>query len=445
MSSFSSSTIAALATPPGCGGVGVVRISGPKALSIAKEILGFEPKPRYAHYAPFYDHDHQAIDAGIALYFPGPHSFTGEDVVELQGHGGPMVLQLLLKRVYACGAQAAQAGEFTERAFLNDKMDLAQAEAIADLIHASSEQAARSAMRSLQGVFSKQCYELQQRMIDLRVYVEAAIDFPDEEIDFLSDGHVADQLSALICDSERLLAQAKQGVLLQQGMTVVIAGRPNAGKSSLLNLLAAKDVAIVTNIPGTTRDVLREWIQIDGMPLHILDTAGLRDTDDLVEQHGVARARNELENADCVLWVVDPEQPFALSDIPSLEKTLIIRNKIDLTQDLPGASLFEGIEAINISAKTGEGIEALKHKLKTKMGYNQPLDDSVTARARHLDSITRSLTSLKNGEQQLLQAKAGELLAEELKRAHTSLGEVVGKMSSDALLGEIFSSFCIGK
>jgi len=439
------STIAAIATPPGCGGVGVVRISGPKALSVAKHILNFVPKPRYAHYAPFYDQDHQAIDAGIALYFPGPHSFTGEDVVELQGHGGPMVLQLLLKRVYACGAQPAQAGEFTERAFLNDKIDLAQAEAIADLIQASSEQAARSAMRSLQGVFSKQCQELQQRMIALRVYVEAAIDFPDEEIDFLSDGHVAQQLSTLIQDSEHLLAQAKQGVLLQQGMTVVIAGRPNAGKSSLLNLLAEKDVAIVTNIPGTTRDVLREWVQIDGMPLHILDTAGLRESDDVVEQQGVARARNEVEKADCVLWLIDPEQPFDLSDIPSPEKTLIIRNKIDLSHDLPGPSQYQAFEAVNISAKTGEGLEALKNKLKTKMGYDQPLDDSVTARARHLNAITNSLSSLKAGERQLLQAKAGELLAEDLKRAHTSLGEVVGTMTADHLLGEIFSSFCIGK
>lgn len=445
MNKCTTSTIAAIATPPGSGGVGVVRVSGPKAFSIAKEILGFEPKPRYAHFAPFYDQHHQAIDAGIALYFPCPHSFTGEDVFELQGHGGPVVLQLLLKRVYACGAEPARPGEFTERAFLNDKIDLAQAEAIADLIHASSEQAARSAMRSLQGAFSIQCQQLQERMLSLRVYVEAAIDFPDEDVDFLSDGHVAKQLNDIIIDSENLLAQAKQGVLLQQGMTVVIAGRPNAGKSSLLNLLAAKDVAIVTDIPGTTRDVLRQWVQIDGMPLHVLDTAGLRDSDDLVEQEGVARARNEVAQADCVLWVVDPTQPFDMNEITNPEKTLIIRNKIDLTQDPPGKSLYQNIEAVNISAKTSEGLDALKQALKNKMGYDQPLDDTVTARSRHLDAITRSLSALRTGEKQLTQAIAGELLAEELKQAHDALGEVVGNTSPDALLGEIFSSFCIGK
>lgn len=438
-------TIAAIATPPGCGGVGVVRVSGPRSKKIAQDILGFEPKPRYAHYAPFLDQDNKTLDAGIAIFFPGPHSFTGEDVVEFQGHGGPMVLQLILRRIFACGAQAAKPGEFTERAFLNDKIDLAQAEAISDLIHASSEQAARSAMRSLQGVFSNQCQTLRQRMIELRVYVEAAIDFPDEEIDFLSDGPVAERLNEIIQACEALLSQAKQGVLLQQGMTVVIAGRPNAGKSSLLNFLAKKEVAIVTDIPGTTRDVLREWIQIDGMPLHILDTAGLRESDDLVEQQGIARAYTEVDKADFVLWVIDPAQPFNPSEIPSNKNIIIIRNKIDLTNELPGESTCENFEAINISAKTGEGIETLKNKLKTKMGYNQPLDDSVTARARHLNAITRSLSYLKSGQQQLLNAKAGELLAEELKRAHAALGEVVGVMNADGLLGEIFSSFCIGK
>lgn len=438
-------TIAAIATPPGCGGVGVVRVSGPTSLAIAEKILGFKPKPRFAHFSPFLDEDKNPIDAGIALYFRGPNSFTGEDVLELQAHGGPMVLQLLLKRVFACGAEPAQPGEFTQRAFLNDKIDLAQAEAISDLIHASSEQAARSAMRSLQGAFSEQCENLQEKILSLRVYVEAAIDFPDEDVDFLSDGKVASELAEIIDATEDLLTQAKQGVLLQQGMTVVIAGRPNAGKSSLLNLLAAQEVAIVTDIPGTTRDVLRQWVQIDGMPLHILDTAGLRDSDDLVEQQGIARARKEVEQADCVLWVIDPQQPFVKEEIPAPEKTLIIRNKIDLTQDAPGKSLHEGFEAINISAKSGRGLEHLKQALKNKMGYDQPLDDAITARSRHLDAITRSLASLHKGEAHLSQSIAGELLAEELKQAHDSLGEVVGATTADALLGEIFSSFCIGK
>lgn len=442
MKTCTTSTIAAIATPPGYGGVGVVRVSGPQALSIAKQILGFDPKPRYAHFASFLDQDQSAIDAGIAIYFQAPHSFTGEDIVELQGHGGPMVLQLLLKRVYACGALPAMPGEFTQRAFLNDKIDLAQAEAIADLIHASSEQAARSAARSLQGIFSQQCHELRDRMIALRVYVEAAIDFPDEEVDFLNDGQVEQQLLALINDSEQLLAQAKQGVLLQQGMTVVIAGRPNAGKSSLLNLLAAKEVAIVTDIPGTTRDVLREWVQIDGMPLHILDTAGLRESEDIVEQHGIARARREVAQADCVLWVIDPQQPFEPNDISTPEKTLIIRNKIDLTGHAPGQTTHEGFHAVNISAKTGAGLNDLKSLLKKRMGYDQPLEDAITARTRHVEAITRSLSSLYKGKQTL---QAGELLAEELKCAHDALGDVVGGMTSDALLGEIFSSFCIGK
>lgn len=445
MNKCTTSTIAAIATPPGCGGVGVVRVSGPQALSIAKTILGFEPKPRYAHYASFLDENKKPIDAGIALYFQNPHSFTGEDVLELQGHGGPMVLQLILKRMYACGAEPAQPGEFTQRAFLNDKIDLAQAEAISDLIHASSEQAARSAMRSLQGAFSEQCINLQKRMIALRVYVEAAIDFPDEDVDFLSDGHVEQQLTDIIQDSKILLTQAKQGVLLQQGMTVVIAGHPNAGKSSLLNLLAAKDVAIVTDVPGTTRDVLREWVQIDGMPLHILDTAGLRESDDLVEKEGIKRARNEVERADCVIWVADAQLPFSVNDLPDKNKTLVVLNKIDQTKDAPGYTEFHGLDAIRLSAKTGEGVAILREALKEKMGYGEPPDDAITARTRHLDAIARSLSALETGYQQLTQATAGELLAEELKCAHESLGEVVGAMSADALLGEIFSSFCIGK
>lgn len=445
MSTTYTTTIAAIATPPGRGGVGIVRVSGPNASAIAEQILGFTPKPRYAHYAKFLDADSKVLDEGIALYFPAPHSFTGEDVFELQGHGGPMVLQLLLKRVYACGAQPASAGAFSERAFLNDKMDLAQAEAIADLINASSEQAARSAMRSLQGEFSKRCADLHQRMIDLRVYVEAAIDFPDEDIDFLADGQVQSQLESIISDNEALLKQAQQGVLLQQGMTAVIAGRPNAGKSSLLNRFAAKEAAIVTDIPGTTRDILREWIQLDGMPLHIIDTAGLRESDDVVEQQGIARALNEIEMADVILLVVDAKTPDEnlVGNWPE-EKLLIIRNKIDLTGEAPGL-VSQSPLTVNISAKSGEGFDALTKVLKEKMGFEQPMEDAVTSRTRHLDAMKRALNALKAGYQHLTQSLAGEILAEELKCAHTAMGEVMGVVSSDDLLGEIFSSFCIGK
>lgn len=445
MSTTYTTTIAAIATPPGRGGVGIVRVSGPNASAIAEQILGFTPKPRYAHYAKFLDADSKVLDEGIALYFPAPHSFTGEDVFELQGHGGPMVLQLLLKRVYACGAQPASAGAFSERAFLNDKMDLAQAEAIADLINASSEQAARSAMRSLQGEFSKRCADLHQRMIDLRVYVEAAIDFPDEDIDFLADGQVQSQLESIISDNETLLKQAQQGVLLQQGMTAVIAGRPNAGKSSLLNRFAAKETAIVTDIPGTTRDILREWIQLDGMPLHIIDTAGLRESDDVVEQQGIARALNEIEMADVILLVVDAKTSDEnLAGNWPEEKLLIIRNKIDLTGEAPGL-VSQNPLTVNISAKSGEGFDALTKVLKEKMGFEQPMEDAVTSRARHLDAMKRALDALRVGYQHLTQSLAGEILAEELKCAHTAMGEVMGVVSSDDLLGEIFSSFCIGK
>ncbi|MDO9321738.1 MAG: tRNA uridine-5-carboxymethylaminomethyl(34) synthesis GTPase MnmE, partial [Pseudomonas sp.] len=388
-------TIAAVATAQGRGGVGIVRVSGPLAQSIALAVSGRELKPRYAHYGPFNDADGKVLDQGLALYFPGPHSFTGEDVLELQGHGGPVVLDLLLRRCVQLGARLARPGEFSERAFLNDKLDLAQAEAIADLIEASSEQAARNALRSLQGEFSKRVHGLTERLINLRIYVEAAIDFPEEEIDFLADGHVLKLLDAVRADLAGVIKQAGQGALLREGMTVVIAGRPNAGKSSLLNALAGREAAIVTSIAGTTRDVLREHIHIDGMPLHVVDTAGLRDTDDQVEKIGVERALKAIHEADRVLLVVDATAPEALDPFalwpeflqqrPDPAKLTLIRNKADLSNEAVAMQVCnDGHVTISLSAKSTEGLDLLREHLKTCMGYEQTLEGSFSARRRHL-------------------------------------------------------------
>jgi tRNA modification GTPase len=396
------------------------------------------------------------LDQGLALYFPGPHSFTGEDVLELQGHGGPVVLDLLLRRCVQLGARLARPGEFSERAFLHDKLDLAQAEAIADLIEASSEQAARNALRSLQGEFSKRVHELTERLINLRIYVEAAIDFPEEEIDFLADGHVLKLLDAVRSDLAGVLKQAGQGALLREGMTVVIAGRPNAGKSSLLNALAGREAAIVTAIAGTTRDVLREHIHIDGMPLHVVDTAGLRDTEDHVEKIGVERALNAIHAADRVLLVVDASAPEALDPFalwpeflqqrPDPTKLTLIRNKADLSNEPVAMQVCEdGHVTISLSAKSTEGLDLLREHLKTCMGYEQTLEGSFSARRRHLDALKQASTALEHGHAQLTLAGAGELLAEDLRQAQQVLGEITGAFSSDDLLGRIFSSFCIGK
>lgn len=444
MKKTDTTTIAAIATPPGRGGVGIVRVSGPAALNIAEKITGFKPKPRYAHFTKFLDQEKNTIDEGLAIYFPNPHSFTGEDVLELQGHGGPVVMQLLLQRVLQCGAQAAKPGEFSERAFLNDKVDLAQAEAIADLINATTEQAARASVQSLQGKFSEKLEKLYKRMVELRVYVEAAIDFPDEDVDFLSDGVVETKLQNIIADCEALQQQTKQGVILQQGMRVVIAGKPNAGKSSLLNQLAAREAAIVTDIAGTTRDVLREHIQLDGMPLHIIDTAGLRETQDAVEQQGIKRALTEIEQADKILWIAENETDTK-PEGTTTENTIIIQNKIDLIGGKPEVTKQQGYTTVKLSAKTGEGLDLLKQTLKQSMGFEAPNEDGFIARARHVDAINRSAISLQAGLKQLQEFNAGECLAEELKCAHNALGEILGGMSSDDLLGEIFSSFCIGK
>lgn len=449
-------TIAAVATAQGRGGVGIVRVSGPMAGQLAAAICQRDLKPRYAHYGPFFADAEQVLDEGLALYFPGPNSFTGEDVLELQGHGGPVVLDLLLRRCVQLGARLARPGEFSERAFLNDKLDLAQAEAIADLIEASSEQAARNALRSLQGEFSRRVHGLTERLISLRIYVEAAIDFPEEEIDFLADGHVLSLLQGVRNDLAGVLREAGQGALLRDGMTVVIAGRPNAGKSSLLNALAGREAAIVTEIAGTTRDVLREHIHIDGMPLHVVDTAGLRDTDDQVERIGVERALKAIGEADRILLVVDataPEadDPFALwpeflDQRPDPAKVTLIRNKADLSGESVVLEVSnDGHVTISLSAKSTQGLDLLREHLKACMGYAQTSESSFSARRRHLEALRKAATHLEHGHAQLTLAGAGELLAEDLRMAQQALGEITGAFSSDDLLGRIFSSFCIGK
>ncbi|HTO18053.1 MAG TPA: tRNA uridine-5-carboxymethylaminomethyl(34) synthesis GTPase MnmE [Pseudomonas sp.] len=449
-------TIAAVATAQGRGGVGIVRVSGPLALPIAEALSGRAPRPRHAHYGPWRDAEGQVLDEGILLFFPGPHSFTGEDVLELQGHGGPVVLDLLLDRCLSLGARQARPGEFSERAFLNDKLDLAQAEAIADLIEASSAQAARNALRSLQGEFSRRVHELSEQLIQLRIYVEAAIDFPEEEIDFLADGHVLRQLEAIRAYLAEVQRTAGQGALLRDGMTVVIAGRPNAGKSSLLNALAGREAAIVTDIAGTTRDLLREHIHIDGMPLHVVDTAGLRDTDDQVERIGVERALQAIEGADRILLLVDSsaseaDDPFALwpeflDKRPAPERVTLIRNKIDLSGEPAGIQQgADGHVTLSLSARNGAGLELLREHLKTCMGYQQTAESGFSARRRHLEALHQAAAHLDHGHAQLTLAGAGELLAEDLRQAQQALGEITGAFSSDDLLGRIFSSFCIGK
>ncbi|MEE2002694.1 tRNA uridine-5-carboxymethylaminomethyl(34) synthesis GTPase MnmE [Alkalimonas sp. MEB108] len=453
---YSTDTIAAIATATGRAGVGIIRISGPATSQVAQAVLGKVPRARHADYLPFLDSEGSVLDQGIALYFPGPNSFTGEDVLELQGHGGPVLLDMLLRRVIALPqVRIARPGEFSERAFLNDKLDLAQAEAIADLIDASSEQAARSAMHSLQGEFSARIHALVEKVIHLRIYVEAAIDFPDEEIDFLSDGKVATDLADIIDDLAIIRREANQGSILREGMRVVIAGRPNAGKSSLLNALAGREAAIVTDIAGTTRDVLREHIHIDGMPLHIIDTAGLREASDQVEQIGIERAWQEIEQADRVLFMVDGTTtaatdphaiwPDFIDRLPAKLGITVIRNKADLTGEPMQAELNQAVPVFRLSAKTGAGIEALREHLKQCMGFEGTTEGSFLARRRHLDALQRAHEHLLTGQEQLHSFIAGEILAEELRLTQQHLNEITGEFSSDDLLGRIFSSFCIGK
>lgn len=442
-------TIVAIATPPGRGGVGIVRLSGKKAGLIAMKLTHvIELNPRKAQYLVFYDENHEIVDQGILLYFKAPHSFTGEDVVELQGHGSPIVLDRLLQICLQNGAELAKPGEFSERAFLNNKMDLTQAEAIADLIHASSLTAARMAMRSLQGEFSEKIKQLNHQIIQLRLFVEAAMDFPEEEIDFLTDGHIADNLIGIVSTCLDIISVAKQGVMIREGLSIVITGRPNAGKSTLINRLAGREVAIVTDLPGTTRDVLREHIMLDNIPVHLIDTAGLHDSQDRVEQEGIKRAWTELVCADCVLLMIDIHQAEdseglnteILAKLPTNVPVIRIYNKIDTVGDVPKR---QG-DAIYLSAKQGDGLSLLKDKIKEVVGF-QPAEGQFIARRRHLQALDKAHHYLADGLQQLTEHRAGELLAEDLRLAHIALCEITGEFTSDDLLGEIFSSFCIGK
>lgn len=448
MKQLSSDTIVAPATPPGRGGVAIVRISGSLVKTIAEQLLKKIPKPRYATYSPFLDENHQAIDEGIAVFFPDPNSFTGEDVLELHGHGGPAVVDGLVKRIIKLGARLARPGEFSERAFLNDKIDLAQAEAIADLIDAASEQAVRASLRSLQGEFSKKIHTLVEALIQLRIYVEAAIDFAEEEIDFLADKQVSIKLAEIISQLELVQSSAMQGSLLREGITAVITGEPNVGKSSLLNQLSGKDVAIVTDIPGTTRDVLRQEITLDGMPIHFIDTAGIRESQDPVEQEGIRRAKEEITRADIILSVIAANSPSENStNFSEFGKKgfIIVRNKIDLAHEKAGLQEINGKIVISLSAKTGEGIELLKNHIKSCVGYQTNSEGIFSARRRHLDALERAKEFLLTGQKQLQGARAGELLAEDLRQAQLALNEITGEFTSDDLLGRIFSSFCIGK
>ena len=444
-------TIAAIATAPGQGGVGIVRVSGNLARNIAEQLIGKIPTVRYAHYTAFKNENDETIDNGIALFFECPNSFTGEDVLELQGHGGPVVLDILLKRVLSLGARPARAGEFSERAFLNDKIDLAQAEAIADLISAESHEAARAAMHSLNGEFSEEINKLVEQLTQLRIHVEAALDFPEEEIDFLADKIIENKLNEVTGKLQQVKASAQQGRLLKEGMTVVIAGKPNAGKSSLLNQLAGQDSAIVTDIPGTTRDILREHIQIDGLPLHIIDTAGLRESEDIVEQEGVKRAKQSFEKADRILYVadVDDSDQTMLETLPKNIGTTMVYNKIDKANKKANVceeTLEDGTKVIDVylSAKTGEGIDLLKQHLKQCMGYENRVEGKYMARRRHMEAIEAAEENLELAELNL-KHKQGELVAEELSQAQNQLASITGEFSSDDLLGRIFSDFCIGK
>jgi tRNA modification GTPase len=445
-------TIVAAATPPGRGGVGIVRISGPKTPELAAVLVGELPAPRRATFASFLDARQDPIDAGLALFFPAPHSYTGEHVLELHGHGGPLVMEALVGRALELGARRAQPGEFTQRAFLNDKLDLAQAEAIADMIDAGSRAAVRAAMRSLQGEFSAMVRGLTEAVIELRTYVEAAIDFPEEEIDFLADRELAERFEAVRDHFAAVLASARQGQLLREGMVVVIAGRPNAGKSSLLNRLAGYDAAIVTPVPGTTRDVVRERIHLDGMPLHVLDTAGLRQGGDVVEEEGIRRAQAEMQRADRVLFVIDvveDPQGSAVREerarLPADVPLTLVFNKCDLAAGLPVADEAGGPPRFMISALTGAGLAELRAHLKACMGFQSVDGGAISARRRHLEALSLARGHTEEASRLLTERRAGELVAEELRAAQLALNEITGEFTSEDLLGRIFAGFCIGK
>jgi tRNA modification GTPase len=445
-------TIVAAASPPGRGGVGVVRLSGPKTPQIAATLVGDLPAPRHATLSRFLDAAGNPIDIGIALFFPGPQSYTGEHVLELQGHGGPVIVEQLIERCVELGARRARPGEFTERAFHNDKIDLAQAEAVADLIDAGSREAARAAMRSLQGEFSNMVQGLTDAVIDLRIYVEAAIDFPEEEMDFLGDAELRERLATVRGHFDAVASAARQGRLLRDGLTVVLAGRPNSGKSSLLNRLAGYEAAIVTAIPGTTRDVLRERIDIDGLPLHVLDTAGLRDSDDLAEREGVRRAAAEMSRADRVLFVIDTvDDPHgaALAEqrarLPVDVPITMIFNKIDLCAGLPVSDTDSGPPRIHVSASTGAGLDLLRSHLKDCVSFQTAGSGTISARRRHLEALARARESVETAARKLEEHRAGELIAEDLRQGQNALEEITGIFTADDLLGRIFGTFCIGK
>jgi tRNA modification GTPase len=452
MTSSADDTVAALASGAGRAGVAVVRISGSRVPEIAAALIGGLPSPRQARVCAFVDADGVAIDRGVALYFAAPASFTGEHVLELQGHGSPVLVDMLLARLLELGVRLAEAGEFSRRAFLNDKLSLDQAEAIADTIDAGSSAAARAAMRSLEGVFSREVNALVEALIELRVYTEGAIDFPDEDdIDFLGDGEIERRLNAIRQRLETLRGQAAQGASLREGLRLVILGAPNVGKSSLLNRLARRDTAIVTDIAGTTRDVLHEQLSIDGLPLTLVDTAGLRETADPIEAEGVRRAKAEIEHADHVLLVVDDtsglgcDEQALLAEIGNRCPVTVVANKIDLSGAPAGLRRGQDYEHIGVSATTGAGFDALAAQLKQAAGMNEDATPAFVARRRHLDALSRADAALEIGHERLVVDAAGELLAEELRTAQNALGEITGAFTSDDLLGAIFSSFCIGK
>jgi len=444
-------TIAAVATPPGRGGVGIVRVSGPAAPAIAEALAGELPPPRHARYGPIRDRAGRLLDQGLTLFFPAPHSYTGEDVVEFQVHGGPVLLDLVLAEALALGARLAEPGEFTRRAFLNDKLDLAQAEAVADLIEASTESAARAAVASLSGAFSQAVNALHEAMVELRCYVEGAIDFADEEIDFLSESAVGARLDELEARLGDLRRRARQGTLLQEGLKVVILGRPNAGKSSLLNRLAGRETAIVTHIPGTTRDLVRERIEVQGMPVHVLDTAGLRESDDPVEQEGIRRAWAALSEADHCLLVVDDaagpgdDEARVAERLPAGVGLTVVANKIDRSGRPPGPFQSPLGPGVRLSARTGAGVDALREHLARIAGLEPVAGEGVfLARRRHLQALETAQAALIRAREQWRHG-AGELLAEELRAAHTALAAITGEFDHEDLLDQIFSRFCIGK
>jgi tRNA modification GTPase len=440
-------TIVALATPPGTGGVGVVRISGGASERIARAMLGRLPAPRRATFATFVDARGEALDKGLALYFPAPASFTGESVLELHGHGGPVVLSLLVEAAVELGARRAAPGEFTQRAFLNGKLDLAQAEAVADLIESGTAQAARAALRSLNGAFSEAVNELAAQLTAIRVYVEAAIDFPEEEIDFLADDELGERLAHCAAAFESLLSRASVGRVLRDGYQVVIVGKPNAGKSSLMNRLSGEETAIVTEVAGTTRDVLRERINIDGLAVELVDTAGLRDDPDRIEAEGIRRARKAMAEADAVLWIQDATEALPQHIGEPLRDGVpvtIVRNKIDLTGEPAG--LVEGEPpVVMLSARSGEGLESLRQRIRELAGFRDLGEGAFTARRRHVEALRDARQRFEAGRAALRDARAGELLAEELRLAQQALGSITGEVTADDLLGRIFADFCIGK